>query len=261
MKLLDFSYARIKGKDIKAKGYDGVLRYLSYTPGKNLSKEEIKDYHANGLGIGVVWETTARRTLSGKEGGLSDATEALKQSNALGFPSTKPIYFAVDFDVAEKYQIFIDDYLTACASVIGAERVGVYGSYYVIERCFSNKTASWFWQTLAWSKKQVSTHNHIYQNGKTPGFPNTDENESKEIWGGWYYDAKLASESVSTSNDTSMPTSEIKTLPATSTQATAHTVTQQELNTMEKQGLSSEPDVIDNLITKILKWIAKLWNK
>ena len=184
--LIDFSAARPKGSDIKALGYDGVLRYLCTSDWKRLTAAEVKDYHANGLGIGVVFEDAAANALGGKKAGVSDATKALSQANALGFPVSIPIYFAVDFDSKPEQQATIDEYLRGAASVIGAERVGVYGSFYVVERCAANKTARWFWQTLAWSGKQVSKHNHILQNLKTPKIKDTDENESVDNWGGWY---------------------------------------------------------------------------
>jgi hypothetical protein len=47
--------------------------------------------------------------------------------------------------------------------VIGAEHVGVYGDFYVIDRCANNGTARWFWQTGAWSGGQVHPRAHIYQ--------------------------------------------------------------------------------------------------
>ena len=184
--LIDFSAARPKGKDIKALGIDGVLRYLCTSDWKRLTADEVKDYHANGLGIGVVFEDAANNPLGGKKQGVADATKALSQANALGFPASVPIYFAVDFDTTPAQQATIDEYLRGAASVIGADRVGVYGSFYVVERCAANKTAKWFWQTLAWSGKQVSKYNHILQNLKPPKIKDTDENEAVDNWGGWY---------------------------------------------------------------------------
>lgn len=187
--LIDFSAVRPKGIDIKALGYDGVLRYLSTSDWKRLTIAEVKDYHANGLGVGVVFEDAANNPLGGKNSGEADAAKALAQAKALGIPDSIPIYFAVDFDTTPEQQVVIDEYLRGCASIIGADRVGVYGSFYVIERCFKNGTAKWFWQTLAWSGKQVSTHNHILQNLKSPKINGTDDNEAVDNWGGWYAEA------------------------------------------------------------------------
>lgn len=185
VELIDFSYARPLGNAIKDAGYAGVIRYLSSNPAKNLTPAEIRDYQNNKLEIGVVWEDIANAPLLGFDRGSIDAKKALTQANALGFPVSVPIYFACDWDTTPAQQVQIDDYLKGCASIIGAKRVGVYGSFYVVERCFNNKTASWFWQTLAWSGKQVSTHNHILQDLKDPKIASTDHNTSVDEWGGW----------------------------------------------------------------------------
>ena len=69
----------------------------------------------------------------------------------MGHPADRPIYFSCDFDAAPTDQAAIDSYLTGVADVISLDRTGVYGSYYVVQRCFDNKTAGWAWQTAAWS--------------------------------------------------------------------------------------------------------------
>ena len=64
-KVVDFSFARPNPKDIKAKGYVGVMRYLSSNASKRISASEVKDLQANGLAIGLVWEDTAKAPLKG----------------------------------------------------------------------------------------------------------------------------------------------------------------------------------------------------
>jgi len=183
--VLDYSSARPGGARIRADGYTGVMRYLSYDEEKNLSPAERDDLHANGLDIGLVWETTADRALSGHGGGVSDAQVALAQARALGLPDACPIYFAVDFDTTPEQQAAIDAYLVGAGTVIGAHRVGVYGSYYVVERCAASGSASWFWQTLAWSGGQQSDHNDLYQNGQQLYNGGADVNDVRGDWGPW----------------------------------------------------------------------------
>ena len=185
IKGIDYSWARPGGKKIKSSGYDFVIRYLSLNPEKNISLAEVRDLQEYGLVIGLVWEQTAQAPLKGFKQGVSDATKALFRARAVGFPDTCPIYFACDCDSTPGQQIVIDEYLKGCSSFIGIKRVGVYGSFYVVERCFANKSAQWFWQTLAWSGGQISKHNHIYQNGKKADISGTDINEASDDWGGW----------------------------------------------------------------------------
>ena len=52
-KVADFSWARPGGANLKAKGYTGVMRYLSHDTGKTLDASELADYRANGLAVGV----------------------------------------------------------------------------------------------------------------------------------------------------------------------------------------------------------------
>lgn len=183
--VIDYSFARPDLKKIKSLGYDGVMRYLSYGSAKNLTADELKAIFKAKLKCGLVWETGAQAMKGGAKAGKEDAKMALHYAGLFGFPEETPIYFAADWDTTEADQKPIDEYLKACADAIGKERVGVYGSFYVVERCHKNKTAKWFWQTLAWSGKQVSKHNHILQDLKEPGIAGTDHNTAGDEWGGW----------------------------------------------------------------------------
>ena len=164
---IDYSFARPGGSAIKAAGYGFACRYLSSSTGKALTASELADLHNNGLTVVVVFEDTANQSLNGHAQGIADAQEALNQANALGIPNDRPIYFAVDFDATAAQQAAIDAYLQGAATIIGANRVGVYGGFNVVSRCAANGTAKWFWQTLAWSGGQQFSGNHIYQNGQS----------------------------------------------------------------------------------------------
>ena len=182
-KLIDFSFSRFSGASIKAAGFSGALRYLSSTPSKCLTAEEATDFIANGLSFGLVWEDTANAALLGFNQGVSDAKKALSQANTLGYPGCV-IYFAVDFDSTPEQQTQIDDYLRGVASIIGLSRTGVYGSFYVCQRCQTSGTAAWFWQTLAWSGGQIASNIHIYQNGQSAMGGGADVDEARqENWG------------------------------------------------------------------------------
>jgi hypothetical protein len=182
-KLIDFSFSRFSGASIKAAGFSGALRYLSSTPSKCLTAEEATDFIANGLSFGLVWEDTANAALLGFNQGVSDAKKALSQANTLGYPGCV-IYFAVDFDSTPEQQTQIDDYLRGVASIIGLSRTGVYGSFYICQRCQTSGTATWFWQTLAWSGGQIASNIHIYQNGQSAMGGGADVDEARqENWG------------------------------------------------------------------------------
>ena len=189
MRAVDFSWARPGGAAIKAAGFDAVIRYVPYPGdgGKGLTREEIEDYRATDLGIALVFESTAARALDNWLGGIQDAKQCETSVAALGFPDDLPIYFAVDFDAQESDFGAIDMYLLGAAAVLGSGRVGVYGSYTVIEHCAETEFAKWFWQALAWSGGRHSGWRHIYQslNGQEINGGAVDYNETVEDFGQW----------------------------------------------------------------------------
>jgi hypothetical protein len=194
MKGLDYSSDRPDLAAVVAAGYGFVTRYATTTQ-KGLRKDELKDLHAHGLGIVLVYEWYAGRAKEGRVAGMTDGASALAIAHDLGFPDSRPIYFAVDYNAPVTDQAAIDAYLRGVAETIGAERVGVYGSYGVMERCHASRSASWFWQTYAWSAGKVSAHAHLlqYLNGQTIGSASVDLNESKQAdFGAWFPAAKYS---------------------------------------------------------------------
>lgn len=186
---LDYSWGRPNLSVVKSSGYDFVVRYLATNGGgKQISSDETNQIHGAGLSLVLVFEQYAKRASEGHASGVEDGNTALAEAHSIGFPDDRPIYFAVDWDTTPEDQAGIDDYLKGVASVLGAGRVGVYGSFYVVERCATNGTAKWFWQTYAWSGGQVSSHNHLmqYLNGQTVGGASVDLDEAKQAdYGGW----------------------------------------------------------------------------
>jgi len=153
--LVDYSFARPDPAAIKAAGYVGVMRYLSNTPGKNLSAAERDALHAAGLSIGLVWETTASRAGQGLLAGRADAQAACAQAKALGYPINCPLFFAVDYDAAPSA---VAPYFVGIKAV-ATYPVGVYGSYRIVEA----SSVPYHWQASAWSGGKVSSRAHLYQ--------------------------------------------------------------------------------------------------
>jgi hypothetical protein len=95
---VDFSYDRPGGAALAAAGKHFVVRYITGAGGKALTAAEISDYHAHGISIALVFESTRGRVLGGRPAGIADATQAVAACTALHIPSSTRIYFAVDFD-------------------------------------------------------------------------------------------------------------------------------------------------------------------
>jgi hypothetical protein len=144
-------------------GYAFVGRYLVPNGWKAMSKEEAEIITAAGLQIISVFETTANRPLSGRDGGLNDGALALKLALDRGQPVGSTIYFAVDFDaIASQFHI-IAEYIAAANEVTPGYNTGVYGSYAVVEEMGKRGVCSHFWQTYAWSRGKKSELMNIYQ--------------------------------------------------------------------------------------------------
>ncbi|MGW2659537.1 DUF1906 domain-containing protein [Nocardia tengchongensis] len=167
---LDYAAGRPAPSAITANGYDFVVRYLSdggpSLPGKLLTPAEADDLRAHGISIVANWETTAARMLDGYGAGVTDARAALAQVLRCGGRADRPIYFSADFDATPQQQVPIDAYLDGAASVIGRSNVGIYGGYWPVSRALDGGTATWAWQTVAWSGGRVDPRIAIYQNGE-----------------------------------------------------------------------------------------------
>ena len=197
---VDYSWARPGGAALKAAGKSFAMRYVPYQGdgGKGLKADELADLQANGIAVGLVFESTAGRMLEGYGAGVTDATVSLAAAAMLGFPKDRPIYFACDFDTIPVQLAMIDDYLRGAASVLGIERVGVYGEYDVVDHCLALGTARWFWQTYAWSGGRVHAAAHVlqYSNGQTVAGGEVDLCRSLAAdfgqWGGAMVDTRVA---------------------------------------------------------------------
>lgn len=164
---LDYAGGRPSAQAIKDAGYQFVVRYLTAggrgLPGKLLLPEEYRALVSVGVAVAVNFETTADRMKYGAIAGAQDAALAKASVRVIGFPQDRPVYFSADWDAQPFEYKKIDDYLAACAALLGIDNVGVYGSYAVVKHCLDVGSARWAWQTGAWSKGKRDPRIHIYQ--------------------------------------------------------------------------------------------------
>lgn len=155
--IVDYPWARPGGAALKAAGVTGVLRYLSHDVTKSLLRPEADDLAAHGISMAVVYEDLATRAGEGYTAGAIDAATAVKMANGtqpkytdLAMPSDRPIYLAADFDASWPQ---VAPYYAGAASILGQDRVGVYGGLAVISGA-ANAGYRWLWQAAAWSHGQ-----------------------------------------------------------------------------------------------------------
>lgn len=146
-------------------GYSFAGRYLVPTAyaWKRLTRTEAEVITAAGMKIISVFETAVNRPQGGASAGRADGSAAFKQARLVGQPEGSAIYFAVDYDAQPSDYDRIEAYLRAAAVQIPGYRIGVYGSYAVIEEMAARGACDHFWQTLGWSRRKRSDRNNIYQ--------------------------------------------------------------------------------------------------
>jgi peptidoglycan hydrolase-like protein with peptidoglycan-binding domain len=183
----DWSWSAADIAALKQAGVQFACRYLSHDPGKNLTPQQAQLLTQSGIAIVSNWESTANRAdVAGFAGGQQDARDALAQALACGMPVGRPIYFSVDIDTTVGPHI--TSYFQGLTSILGVERVGVYGGYRIVAGCLDQGLARWGWQTYAWSGGRWDSRAHIrqYLNSQKIGRMDVDYNESmKADFGQW----------------------------------------------------------------------------
>lgn len=195
---LDYASVQLSSSwlsQVKNGGYDFVIRYISdHTGGKVITfDEQYAITHAK-LGLGLVWETENVRpigyydlgytdqahfhywsTSQAYANGKIDGAAANTQAGTIGFPGNLPLYFAIDFDPdvdnPTLRRTLIDSYMKGILFVLQLWRVGVYAGQKMVDYCFDNHLAQFFWQTSSWSYGVISTHTHIYQDRHSFYYP------------------------------------------------------------------------------------------
>jgi len=162
----DYSFARPALADLKKAGIVGLFRYLAPLPNKKVIDTPERDaILAAGFDLVLNWEWYEGRCNQGGNAGKQDATEAVRQAKALGYPQGAGIYFS--HDTGTNDWAAIEAYFTAAKAVVHAAgyTIGAYGSYYLIQFLHQRGLIDYGWQTKAWSGGQRDQWAVIYQDG------------------------------------------------------------------------------------------------
>jgi len=162
---LDYSYARPSMASITDYGANGVMRYLG-TDSRCITVTERNSLQGAGLGIGLIWETTASRPLDGWNAGVNDAHSANREADAIGAPSNCPIFYAVDFQpTSSQLTGPIAAYFSGVLSV-GGRPVRAYGCASVMQHlCGECAFFPDSWQCGAWSYPGTAPGTPIHDGG------------------------------------------------------------------------------------------------
>jgi len=142
---------------LKKDGYTFVGRYMSGGLSKDVKSTEAQALIKQGIQILIAAEGTGQEVKQGRNGGIAQAKRVLAQANEMKVPTNVVFYFAVDFDMTSSQETLLTEYLQGAASVVGINRVGLYGGYtaasYAVAHNLVAKIGSCHavWQTYAWS--------------------------------------------------------------------------------------------------------------
>jgi hypothetical protein len=154
---LDYAWSRPSVAAIKAGGYVFVSRYLSWvnpsTAGKVIIQAEAKTLLAAGIDIYLNWEFDAQDCIRGTDGGTTDATEAVRQARALGYPRGATLFHSADFDVTDDQKPVVAAYFVAARAVEHAAgyRTGCYSGFWTVKYLLDHDAIDDAWQAFAWS--------------------------------------------------------------------------------------------------------------
>lgn len=128
---------------------------------KRLTAEEVQACTDNGIKVMSIFEMSSGDMKNGS--GTEHGALAFKEAQAIGQPLGKPIFFTVDFEATEEDFATIEQYLRAAKEQIPGYKIGIYGSFFVVEEMSRRGAADYFWQTYAWSNGNIPNVAHVYQ--------------------------------------------------------------------------------------------------
>lgn len=148
---------------LKAAGMAFAVRYLA-DDWRGIDAAEYAELAAGGIQVVAVYEGYGdRRQFSGEAQGITDAVYAQGKLLRTGMPAGMPVYFATDWDAQAWDMDTIAAYLAGAGTVLGDNRVGVYGGYSVID-AMERRGVRWLWQTSAWEYgRGLHPAAHLYQ--------------------------------------------------------------------------------------------------
>jgi hypothetical protein len=162
--ILDYSGGYPPAKEIRDRGYVGVIRYLrkeGISRVKPITVDEMRDLATYGCDVALVYQhVRTSRVTEGRAAGVHDAHWALDRAHELGVGEPRALYFAVDFDATPSA---IDPYFRGTLDVVGVERNGVYGNDRVLRYLLDRELVSYGWQTAAWSGGRREPRAHLFQ--------------------------------------------------------------------------------------------------
>jgi hypothetical protein len=168
--VLDYTTPRTDHAAMQKAGVVGVIRYLSRSPWKNITRGEYKALRASGFEVALVWETSATMTDGGKFAGVRDGRDASQQADDLDYPGGHVIYWAVDHGPTsaadlQRIREYGQGFNEGCSYVARP-----YGNDQTLNAVVGGGIADAGWQCRAWSGTPIrySPHRVLFQRNDDP---------------------------------------------------------------------------------------------
>jgi len=166
----DYAWRHPDPTAIRTAGYSAVIRYVSQDPTKDLTLDEAVALQRAGLGIGLVYETTAQRAYGSTIAGAADGAAMAARLRQLNAPAGTPALVNVgDWAVASNQVSAVEAYYAAYRDTLGAWVAGAggYGTAAIITYLANRYPDDLWWQNaiddLGQPGDVVSPHASLYQ--------------------------------------------------------------------------------------------------
>lgn len=187
--VIDFSASVPSAASLQAAGHAGAVMYISppresWMGAKPALRPTIDDFDAHGLQAAFVWQYGKEKNpdvMRGWDGGVADAKAAQAHLDSIQC-SGHPVFFAVDFNIGgdpdqpggvdmKPWNNVAVKYFQGAASVLGKQRVGIYGHSRVVHWAMEDDAVATVapgrvlgWVTRSWSKgKTGADYAVLYQ--------------------------------------------------------------------------------------------------
>jgi hypothetical protein len=148
-----------------AAGKRFVGQYFKY-----LDRAQVDAYHAAGLDVVLIYETTGNRYTTGRAGGATDAAAATAECKRLGCPPGTVVYFAED-DTGAATGPNVLAYAQGLADARPAAANGWYGGIGTVKAVLDAGHCAYGFQTYGWSAGKWDPRAQLqqYNNGQSLG--------------------------------------------------------------------------------------------
>lgn len=177
---VDYAWVHPTLTQLKANNVTAVGRYVGQgSPPHNITKAEAEVLSNAGIDVFIFFEYGANQALGGRAQAIRDVAVFEQDRALIGMPTSRPCYFAADFDVPDYAPSLPNDPAHALEKLgpvgqyweyihqqLGAQS-GAYGGYWLIKRLFDAGLITWGCQTIAWSGGQWEARAQLRQTGQT----------------------------------------------------------------------------------------------